>query len=82
VSTLIPFTTCVGDQKPGAKPTIECHNASAVKIYNATVSLVRFESKNIFFDFEKRSSLLQRWHCNLKFRSHGIGSSLKFPSRR
>jgi hypothetical protein len=28
------------------------YNASAVKIYNATSSLVRFEDKNIFFYFE------------------------------
>jgi hypothetical protein len=34
-------------------------NASAVKIYNA--KLVRFENKIIFFYFEKRSSLPQRW---------------------
>jgi hypothetical protein len=31
---------------PGANPTIASYNASAVKIYNATSSLVRFE--NIF----------------------------------
>jgi hypothetical protein len=35
------------------------YNASAVKIYNATGSLLRFEI--IFFYFEKRSSLLQRY---------------------
>jgi hypothetical protein len=28
------------------------------KSYNATSSLVRFENKNIFFYFEKRSSIL------------------------
>jgi hypothetical protein len=33
---------------PGANPTIVCYNASAVKIYNATSSLVRFENINIF----------------------------------
>jgi hypothetical protein len=38
---------------PGANATIAFYNASAVKIYNATSSLVRFESKNIFFLFVK-----------------------------
>jgi hypothetical protein len=33
---------------PGADPTTAIRNASAVKIYNATSSLVRFENKNIF----------------------------------
>jgi hypothetical protein len=42
-------------------PTTVSYNVSVVNIYNATtVSLVRFENKNIFFRFEKRSSLLQR----------------------
>jgi hypothetical protein len=39
---------------PGANPT--SYNTSAVTIYNATSSLVRFENKNIFFHFEKRST--------------------------
>jgi hypothetical protein len=30
---------------PGANPTIVSYNASAVKIYNAKSSLVRFETK-------------------------------------
>jgi hypothetical protein len=34
--------------QPGANPTIVGYNASAVKIYNGTISLVRFEKKNIF----------------------------------
>jgi hypothetical protein len=34
------------------------YNASAVKIYNATSSLVRFENDNIFFYNEKCPSLL------------------------
>jgi hypothetical protein len=33
---------------PGINPTIATYNASAVKIYNATSSLARFENKNIF----------------------------------
>jgi hypothetical protein len=32
----------------GANPTISSCNASAVKIYNATGSLARFENKGIF----------------------------------
>jgi hypothetical protein len=44
---------------PGANPTIESYNASAVEFYNATGSLVRLEA-NFSFYFEKRSSLLQR----------------------
>jgi hypothetical protein len=39
--------------EPGANPTIASYNASAVKIYDATSSLVRFENKNIFLYFEK-----------------------------
>jgi hypothetical protein len=33
---------------PGADPTIASYNASAVKIYNATSSIVRFEDKILF----------------------------------
>jgi hypothetical protein len=54
----------------GANPTIVSYNVSAVKIYNATRSLVRFENKNIFFRL-KRSSLLQH---NCKLRSRRIRS--------
>jgi hypothetical protein len=39
--------------QPGANPTTESYNASLVKIYNATSSLVRFENKNIYIFFEK-----------------------------
>jgi hypothetical protein len=39
------------------------NNASVGNFYNATGSLARFENKNAFFYFEKRSSLLQRWRC-------------------
>jgi hypothetical protein len=52
----------------GANPTALSYNASALKIYNATRNLVRFENKNMLSYFEKRSSLLQRWRrigpCN------------------
>jgi hypothetical protein len=34
------------------------YNASAVKIYNASSSLARFENKKYLFCFETRSSLL------------------------
>jgi hypothetical protein len=44
---------------PGANPTTVSYNASVVKIYNATSSLVRFGNKHILIYFEKRSSLLQ-----------------------
>jgi hypothetical protein len=50
------------------------YNASVVKVYNATCSLERFKNKNIFFCFEKRCSLLQRWRCSCKFKSRRIGS--------
>jgi hypothetical protein len=60
---------------PGADPTIASYNASAVKIYNAACSLVRFENKNIFFYREKRLSLLQRWRCSCKFKR--VGSRLQ-----
>jgi hypothetical protein len=47
---------------PRFNPSILSYNASGVKIYNATSSLVRFESKNIFFYIE----ILQCWRCNCK----------------
>jgi hypothetical protein len=39
--------------EPGANPiiAIASYNASAVKFYNATNSLARFENKNIFLYF-------------------------------
>jgi hypothetical protein len=39
---------------PVPNPTTASYNASVVKIYNAKSSLVRFESKNILFFFDKR----------------------------
>jgi hypothetical protein len=35
------------------------YNASVVKIYNATSSLVRFKNKNVSFYFERRSYLIR-----------------------
>jgi hypothetical protein len=50
--------------EPGANPTTSSYNASAVKSYNATSNLLRFESKNIFFYLEKSTSLLRwSWSC-------------------
>jgi hypothetical protein len=37
---------------PGAFPTVVSYSASAVKMYNATGSLVRFERKLIFFSIK------------------------------
>jgi hypothetical protein len=50
------------------------YNASAVKIYNATGILARFENTNILFYFEKLSGLLQRRRGSCKFESRRIGS--------
>jgi hypothetical protein len=61
---------------PGANPTIASYNASVVKIYTTTCSLVRFEIKENFFNFEKRSSLLQRSRGCCTFRSRTIGSEV------
>jgi hypothetical protein len=38
---------------PGINPTIASYYARAVKIYNATISLVHFENENIFSYFKK-----------------------------
>jgi hypothetical protein len=40
---------------PGANPTIVSYNASAVKIYNGTSSLVHFEKNHIGTYFEKNT---------------------------
>jgi hypothetical protein len=45
----------------GVDPTIMSYNARAVKIHNATSSLVRFEDKNVFLYFEKMFYLT---NCN------------------
>jgi hypothetical protein len=58
----------------GANPTIMSYNASVVNFNNATGSIAHFENKNIFFPFEKRSSLLQRWRCSCKFKNRRIAS--------
>jgi hypothetical protein len=56
------------------------NNASAVKTHNATSNVERFENKNNFFYFEKRTSQLgtyiQRCRCSCKFRSRAIGPLL------
>jgi hypothetical protein len=45
----------------GATTKIVTYNASAVKINNATRNLVHSEDQNIFFFFEKRTDILERW---------------------
>jgi hypothetical protein len=49
--------TGVDFTNPGADPTIASYNASTVKFYYSASSLVRFENNNVFFLYEKRSSL-------------------------
>jgi hypothetical protein len=39
--------------QPGSNPTIESYYASAVKIYNATSSLVPFENKHLLPTLKK-----------------------------
>jgi hypothetical protein len=56
---------------------IASYNASVVNFYSATGSLACFNNKNIFFYFEKRSSLLQRWLCSCKLTSRRIGSKFR-----
>jgi hypothetical protein len=51
---------------PGANPTTAIYNVSAVKIYNATSSQVRFENKNIFYN---EKCLLHHWRCSWKFKN-------------
>jgi hypothetical protein len=53
LSTFLWGIMSLGKHNPGANPTIASYNASAVKIYNASGSLARFENRNIFFYFEK-----------------------------
>jgi hypothetical protein len=48
--------TKIVTNKPGSYPTIASYNASAVKIYNASSSPLRFENKNIF-SFTKKNAL-------------------------
>jgi hypothetical protein len=59
---------------PRANLTITSYNASVVKIYNATNSIVYFRDKKYFSLVLKWSSLLQRWRCSCKFGSRRIGS--------
>jgi hypothetical protein len=37
------------EEEPGVNPTTLSYNASALKIYNTTSRLVRFENKNVLF---------------------------------
>jgi hypothetical protein len=53
--------------KSRANPSIVSYNASVVNNYKATSSLVRFESKNVIFYFEKN------WRCSCKV----VGSILR-----
>jgi hypothetical protein len=43
---------------PEANPPIVSYSASAVKVYNATTKIVRFEAKILSSIFEKRFGLL------------------------
>jgi hypothetical protein len=62
---------------PGPHPTTESYNASVVKIYNATSSLVRFKNKYIYFDFEKNALAYDNAAvvCSCKLGSRSIDSS-------
>jgi hypothetical protein len=68
----------VPSQEPN--PTIVSYNASAVKFYIATSSLVRFETKIYSFTMNKRSSQLQRGRGSCKFRSCRIESRAQFST--
>jgi hypothetical protein len=58
----------------GANHTIVSFNVNAIKIHNATSSLVHLEKNSAK---EKRSSLQQRWRCSCKFRNRRIGHMSK-----
>jgi hypothetical protein len=60
---------------PGPNPTIVIYSASVVKIYNAIGSLVRSESKKMFY-FTLRNTLAYH-NAGCKFRNRRIGSWLK-----
>jgi hypothetical protein len=64
----IEVNTMTTTTLPGDNPTIASYNASVVNFCSSTGSLASFENKNIFFVFEKRSSLLQRWRCSCKLK--------------
>jgi hypothetical protein len=71
---LVEFQTLLRRKRNSLMPWGQSY-ANAVNFYNSAGSLARFENKNIFFFYEKRSSLLQRWRCSCKFKSRRIGSS-------
>jgi hypothetical protein len=45
-----------------------------------TVHIARFENKNILFEFEKRSSLLERWRCTKLFINSKVVGSTRVDS--
>jgi hypothetical protein len=49
------FKWTKSQKNPGANPTTVSYNASVVKIYNATSSLVRFENKIVFIYVRKNA---------------------------
>jgi hypothetical protein len=57
-------TRPMGEYFPNLEPSNLSYIAGAVKIYDSTSSLVRFENKMFFLCVLriKRSALLQRWH--------------------
>jgi hypothetical protein len=57
VETSFRPTSAQSKLEAGANPAIGSSYASAVKVYNAKSSLVRFENNYIFFFYEKRSIL-------------------------
>jgi hypothetical protein len=55
---------------------------SALKIYNTTSSLVRFENKIFSFTMKNvLADVLQRWRCRCKFKSRRIGSRISLCAR-
>jgi hypothetical protein len=53
-SGVVAVNSKVVELVPGAKPTFVSYNASAVKIYKATSSLVRFKNRTMFLESETK----------------------------